>query len=71
MKTLGNVVTTILLVGVGFQPHFVDATTRTFKDDLGVTHTFTKKKPKVVAWSHIAISLAHLGTLDLAVVSRV
>ena len=33
---------------------------RIFTDDLGVTHEFTGK-PKVVAWSHLAISLMHFG----------
>lgn len=35
----------------------------TFEDDLGVKHTFVKDKPKVVAWSTLAISLYHLGRL--------
>ncbi|KAG7355169.1 hypothetical protein IV203_004525 [Nitzschia inconspicua] len=65
MKSIGNIVTAIVVavaVVVDFELTLVDAAVaRTFTDDLGVTHTFTKTKPKVVAWSHIAISLAHLG----------
>jgi hypothetical protein len=38
------------------------AAPRTFTDDLGVTHTF-EGKPKIVAWSYLAISLFHLGMI--------
>jgi len=34
---------------------------RSFTDDLGVTHTTTSDKPKVVAWAHRAVTLAHYG----------
>jgi len=34
---------------------------RTFTDDLGVTHTTTSDKPKIVAWAHRAVTLAHYG----------
>jgi len=34
---------------------------RSFTDDLGVTHTTTSDKPKIVAWAHRAVTLAHYG----------
>ena len=63
VNILGNVLTALLLfASEQCLVNGATATARTFTDDLGVIHTFAKKKPKVVAWSHVAISLAHLGT---------
>ena len=64
LSTVGYFLTGLLFVAT--QHCLVKAAAtgaRTFTDDLGVVHTFTKKKPKVVAWSHVAISLAHLGKI--------
>lgn len=62
LKNVGYVFTVLLIIVASHQCLVTAASTgRTFTDDLGVTHTFTKKQPKIVAWSHVAISLGHVG----------
>jgi hypothetical protein len=52
-----NLALTLFLIA-GVAP--AAAAPRTFTDDLGVTHMF-EGKPKIVAWSYLAVSLFHLG----------
>lgn len=42
---------------------FVASASRNFTDDFRVTHTFTSRKPRVVAWSLAAVALSHMGKL--------
>lgn len=58
-----SLVAASLIVVSGFSAGKVSAQrtdARTFIDDLGVKHEF-KGKPKIVAWSHLAVSLNHFG----------
>jgi hypothetical protein len=56
----GRVLTSLLAATV-----VAAETPRIFVDDLGVKHEFTGK-PKVVAWSALAVSLFHVGKFPLS-----
>ena len=47
-----------ILIGVLPSIH---AATREYVDALGVKHSTDKDKPKIVTWSHRAVSMAHYG----------
>lgn len=47
-----------LLVALGLE---VADAERTYKDDLGVTHTTTIEKPTIVTFAHTAVSLFDYG----------
>jgi len=53
----------LLIIGL-FGISGVHCQDRTYVDDLGVTHTTSKKNPKIVTWAHRAVTLRYFGLDD-------